>query len=243
MNANHVIILGCGRSGTSIFGELFDHLSCYTYLSEPFFGELLKINYLKPIAVKVPRESPGFTPDPGLSFPLTQCLALFSGPKTIFWQIRHPLDTICSLKVGISKNWGHHPKPPDWQKWLHEPLIVRCAYHWNYINSVGFDQVKKCVKITRFEELISDPLQFAKNICRDVNIDTVSYFKDIKQWSDKVQNKNNEAFVEAMTSRAYSTKDHQVKVGRWKENMTKEEIDLVIPFIKDTASQFGYQLP
>ena len=56
MKANtvhHVVILGCGRSGTSIFGELFEHLEPYTYFSEPFFAELLEFDFSRPIAVKV----------------------------------------------------------------------------------------------------------------------------------------------------------------------------------------------
>ena len=31
----NVLILGCGRSGTSIFGELFESLPGFSYLSEP----------------------------------------------------------------------------------------------------------------------------------------------------------------------------------------------------------------
>ena len=37
---HHVLILGCGRSGTSIFGELLEHLAPYTYYSEPAFADL-----------------------------------------------------------------------------------------------------------------------------------------------------------------------------------------------------------
>jgi hypothetical protein len=65
MKANtvhHVVILGCGRSGTSIIGELFEHLAPYTYYSEPFFAELLEFDFARPSAVKVPKESAGYPP-------------------------------------------------------------------------------------------------------------------------------------------------------------------------------------
>ncbi|MGI9544768.1 MAG: hypothetical protein ACR2MX_16010, partial [Cyclobacteriaceae bacterium] len=165
---SHVVILGCGRSGTSIFGELFEHLPRYTYISEPPFEHLKTQSFSLPMAIKVPKESPGFEPTPGLSFPLDDLLETIPEPRKIFWQIRHPLDTICSLRVGIGKNWGHHPKPPDWQEWLSRPLLERCAHHWNYINDIGYEQVKDIATVTRFEEMVSDPFRFAMNICKQV---------------------------------------------------------------------------
>ena len=36
----NVAILGCGRSGTSIFGELFEAIPGYTYYSEPFLADV-----------------------------------------------------------------------------------------------------------------------------------------------------------------------------------------------------------
>ena len=160
----------------------------------------------------------------------------------IFWQVRHPLDTICSLKVGISKNWGHHPQPPDWKNWLSEPLIKQCAYHWDYLNSVGYAQVARLAKITRFEEMILDPTRFAATVCHQVGVDTSLQQVPLKAWAKRVQNSNNKDFIEAKTSRPYSTNDHSVRIGRWKENMTLEEKEMITPFIKDTATAFGYDL-
>ena len=238
----HAIVLGCGRSGTSIFGELFNHLPIYHYHSEPAFDELLNFDFSQPIAVKVPRESAGYPPPAGLSFPLNVLTNKVGTPLQFFWIVRHPLDTICSLKIGISKNWGHHPQPVDWQDWLSEPLLKQCAYHWNYINTVGYEQVKHLVKLKHFEDLILEPLSFASTICKDLEIDPESVGEALSEWAIRVQNTNNKNFVEAQTSRAYSTNDHKVKVGRWQENMTREEVDLVWPMIKNTALKFGYDI-
>ena len=68
----HILILGCGRSGTSIFGEFFEQLPDYTYHSEPTFAAISTMDFNQPIAIKVPRESVGFPPDTGLSFPLQE---------------------------------------------------------------------------------------------------------------------------------------------------------------------------
>ncbi len=238
----HVLILGCGRSGTSIFGELFQHLPSYSYFSEPPLVEVLEQDSSQPIAVKVPRESEGFPPDEGLSFPLSVLIEKLPSLQ-IFWQVRHPLDTICSLKVGIARNWGHHPRPLDWQQWLDRPLIEQCAHHWNYINTVGFSQVSSCSVVTRFEDMLADALRFAHSVSQQIHLDISSNQKYLQQWANRVQNKNNEQFDEATTSRAYSTQDHSVKVGRWQENMSKEEMERVLPIIQQTAQQFGYDLP
>ena len=238
----NVLILGCGRSGTSIFGELFKHLSAYQYYSEPPFADLLTLNYDLPLAVKVPKESPEYLPTPGLSFPLDTFFEVVPGQTRVFWLVRHPLDTICSLKVGISRNWGHHPRPEDWQDWLSRSLVEQCAHHWNYINSVSFSIVENITSLVKFEDMIADPQVFAERVCEQTGLNKVRYHDEIETWAQRVQNTNNKDFVEAETSREYSTNDHQSRVGRWKENMTEEEVQQVLPIIADTAKKMDYAL-
>ncbi|MEM6633047.1 MAG: hypothetical protein AAF694_25475, partial [Bacteroidota bacterium] len=233
----------CGRSGTSIFGELFDHLSGYTYHSEPPYESLAAFDWTTPQAIKVPRVSVEKRPDPGLPFPLEDLLKRIPEPRTFFWQVRHPLDTICSLKVGIAQNWGHHPRPEDWEAWQEKPLLQRCAHHWNYINTVGYHQVAHLVNICRFEDMLTDPLSFAIDICSQVEVDQVAKRIPFGTWADRVQDTNNEKFIEAQTSRAYSRPDHRVKIGRWKENLHKHEVEEVLPLVRGTAQMFGYALP
>lgn len=237
----HVLILGCGRSGTSIFGELFQQLPGYSYHSEPPFADLIRLDYTRPQAVKVPRESPDYPAPPGLSFPLETLFEVMPPPRQIFWQVRHPLDTIASLKVGISRNWGHHPRPPDWEQWVSAPLVARCAHHWQCLNSVGFQQLADLAVISRFEDMLADSLAFARRISRQVGLDPTSLEPALQQWAQRVQNSNNEQFVEAETSRPYSTRDHQVRVGRWRENLSPEEVELIWPMVEDTARVFGYE--
>lgn len=235
------MILGCGRSGTSIFGEFFAYLSDYRYLSEPDFAKVVAADFARPQAFKVPRESKNFTADPGLSFPL-ETLKARAPTMRYFWIVRHPLDAICSLRVGIENSWGHHPRPPDWQDWLERPLIEQCAHHWDYINCIGFNQVARIAKLVRFEEMINDAEQFALEVVQELGIDENYARENIYRWSTRVQNSNNANFVEAMTSRNYSRADHSVRVGRWRENLTAPEIETIVPIIEETAVKFGYDL-
>ena len=258
MKACHVVIFGCGRSGTSIFGELFEYIPGYRYLSEPPFAELLQLKYDGPslpslqgsvansVAIKVPKESEGYPASAGLSFPLAELLTALPKPRKFYWQVRHPLDAIASLRIGISKNWGHHPRPPDWQDWLDKPLIVQCAYHWVYINKIGYQAVKSLVDVCKFETMLADPNAFAQRICQDIDVDPNACMQHLQIWSDRVQNTNNEKFVEAKTSRPYSRPDHRNRVGRWKENLSHGDLQQIMAEVSDiteVAEQFGYTLP
>jgi len=193
-------------------------------------------------AVKVPRESKGYPLTPGLCFPLELMLSVMPKPRVLYWQVRHPLDAIASLHPGITNQWGHHPRPPDWRCWLERPLIERCAHHWAYINTIGYRQVRPLVEVCRFEDMLTDPAEFARRICRQVGIDPGDCASDIAGWSERVQNSNNERFVEAKTSRAYSRPDHKRRIGRWKENLSPEDLKRAVPIIREAAAVFRYEL-
>ena len=234
------MVLGCGRSGTSIFGELFQAIEGYAYASEPPFHAVLDADYSRPQAFKVPREPLDRAPTPGLSVPLG--LLRDRVPRMVyFWIVRHPLDTICSLRVGIAQNWGHHPRPPDWQDWLDRPLEMRCAYHWAWINQVGFGHIRPFAHVVRFEDMLADPAAFAAHVGTVLAADIGG--PQVRAWIDRVQNTNNVAFVEAQTSRSYSRSDHAVRVGRWRENLDADQVRLVSPIVAKGAALHGYALP
>ena len=150
-----------------------------------------------PVAVKVPKESPGYAPTAGLSFPLRELMNYLPG-CCLYWQVRNPLDAIASLRVGISKDWGHHPRPPDWEAWLDRRLLERCAHHCGHINSVGYCAVEGISLVTRFENLIEDPMAFALGVSEQVGLASDSFEDDLGSWADRVQNTNNEKFVEGL---------------------------------------------
>jgi hypothetical protein len=235
----HAMVLGCGRSGTSILGELFEGLSTYTYRSEPHFDEVVTADFSQPRAFKVPRESDDYPPPPGLSFPPSAFLARAPDAKFL-WIVRHPLDAICSLRVGIDRDWGHHPRPPDWKNWLAQPLLARCAHHWNYLNTVGFAQVEAVGTVLHFERMIADPTTFADEVCKSVGLNPTSVAAHLQCWAKRVQDTNSAAFVEALTSRNYSRSDHEIRVGRWRENLSSDEVAAVWPIVEGAAARFGY---
>ena len=241
--SKHICILGCGRSGTSIFGEFFDHLPHYTYYSEPLFSALETIDFSSPVAIKVPAQDDEDDFFDGLSFDLEEFDKIFPENHLLFWQVRHPLDAISSLRIGIENNWGHHPRPHDWKARLSQPLVEKCAYHWNFINTHGYDQVKDRVHINTFEEMVLNPLETAKKLCELANISFDHYQSPVMEWVGRVQDENNEKFREAECSKPYSRKDHSKKVGRWKENLTNTDVERILPLVGKGAKNFNYTLP
>lgn len=235
-------ILGCGRSGTSIFGELFAVLPGFRYWSEPLLADLPSTGPApgEAWAVKVPRTAPDDNPPVGLSTSLGALEAALPGPRVLFWQVRHPLDAICSLRVGIADDWGHHPPPPDWRDWSDRPLVERCAHHWATINGPGYEAVAHQVVANRFEDLIADPRACAERTAALVGV--AASGSGVDAWVDRVRDTDHERFIEAETSRHRSRRDHTVRVGRWRENLTPEEVRAVLPIVRDAASLHGYDL-
>ena len=240
--AFHAVVLGCGRSGTSILGELFASLPGYTYHSEPPFEELAGYDYGAPVAIKVPKPAAGRDSAPGLPFQVDELLAVVPEPREIFWLVRHPLDAICSLRVGIAQDWGHHPRPPDWESWLSAPLPRRCAHHWVHINTLGYEQVRDMAKLHRFEDMIRDPLGFARRVCGQVGLDPAACEPALRAWARRVQDQDNDDFDEAECSKSYSRPDHAIKVGRWRENLSAAEVAELVPVVAGVAARFGYRL-
>ncbi|GJM30576.1 MAG: hypothetical protein DHS20C17_32110 [Cyclobacteriaceae bacterium] len=222
---------------------MFQSIPGYQYYSEPEWPDFKNIDFTNTVAIKVPRVAPGTDPSSGLPFDLEQFYNHFPPSGIIFWQVRHPLDTVCSLRVGIAKSWGHHPQPHNYREWLNRPLVEQCAYHWNYINTRGFTRVEEVAKINKFEDMICDPFNVA---CRQLvlaGVDIDKHRKQIQKWASRVQDVNNAEFVEAHCSRAYSRNDHSRKVGRWRENLSASEVSGIKPIIQPGARNFDYILP
>lgn len=199
-------------------------------------------DYDTPQAFKVPRESDRYPARPGLSFPLDRFLATAPDAR-LFWIARNPLDAVCSLRVGIAKQWGHHPRPPDWRDWLARPLIAQCAHHWEFLNRAGYAQVAARATLVRFEDMIAGPAAFSAAICDELEIDPEANAAHLARWSRRVQNSNNDDFIEAQTSRDYSRPDHKVRVDRWRENLTDEEAATIWDIVGATALAMGYPAP
>ena len=87
-----------------------------------------------------------------------------------------------------------------------------------------------------------DSSKFSREIYVQLEIDPELHNLELKSWNRRVQNNNNEDFIEALTSRPYANQDHSNKINRWKENLTKEHLEEIVHMVCQTAAQFEYVL-
>ncbi len=94
--------------------------------------------------------------------------------------------------------------------------------------------------MVRVEDVVLRPEESPRGICDVLGLRDRD--RALGDWARSVQDTNNADFVEAKTSRSYSRPDHKVRVGRWRENPSKEDIDRVLPIVGPIAQSFGYDL-
>jgi hypothetical protein len=243
----NVLILGCARSGSSIFGELFEMLPGFHYYFEPHMDEFGQIDYSNgPVAIKKPKADLGASMTPGLPFALEELLVRIPEPRRIFWQVRHPLDAICSLRPGIESDWAHNPRPPGWESLLDRPWVERCARHWANINGAGFHAIRKLADFSyanRYEDFIADPRKIALRACSCINMSGPEVDAAIDRWCSLISNEKSPRVYEARRQKHWSRQDHTIRTGRWKQNLSPEDVSSVLPIVSDAAKCFGYELP
>ena len=91
--------------------------------------------------------------------------------------------------------------------WLDRSLIERCAHPWMYINSFGYESVRDYATLIRYEDLVRSPLAFAEDVCAKIGLSSTDSMRTLEDWANRVQNTNNQHFVEALTSRSHSRPD------------------------------------
>ena len=96
--------------------------------------------------------------------------------------------------------------------------------------------------VVRFEDMIMRPDTFARDCCRALGLDPFRQEQPLEAWARRVQNTNNAQFVEAQTSRRYSRADHAVRVGRWRQNLSRDDVERAWPIIREPAKSFDYRL-
>jgi hypothetical protein len=111
------------------------------------------------------------------------------------------------------------------------------------INGDGFDHVRDVAIVNRFEEMVSDPRACGVRAADSLGLAPSELGDEFERWVDRVQDTDNERFVEAETSRRHSRPDHSRRVGRWRENLSADEVDAVWRIVADAAARFGYEQP
>lgn len=221
----HVVIWGCPRSGTSItFGAFRSH-PAYRFFFEPGTWLLEQMNLSWPTVIKNPWSR---VPTPGLSADLDVVLGIEA--KHI-WVVRHPHDTVASLRPGMTEQ-PHPPTLPT--RWLDKPLIDRCAALWRYCNETGLEnlQVKVEVLTVRYEDLLQQPEATTR---RMLDYASAEWTPEMDEYVSSIS--LDPGIKEAEFQRRWS-REHDRHIGR--KDLTELERVTIDNIVGEVPSYFGY---
>lgn len=228
-----VLLFGCPRSGTTILGELFEHINGWQFYLEPTVARVKLLKHQRwNWAVKNPIGEQPWTP--GLPCDLDDLLASVPDPQIVFI-IRHPLDTICSLRPGMTAGWEHGPIPPDAPK---DPL-ERSAAVWEWVNHDGYDNIcqRQEPYVIRFEDLVRAPQLQTVRLINHLGIEITAV--QLAEYASLIEDRT--GGYEAKHQDRYVTDDHTHRIGRWVLQLEPEEVARCWDLVGPTAKRFGYE--
>lgn len=229
-----VLLFGCPRSGTSILGELFEHVPGYQFYFEPSMYSVKRLDHgTWQWALKNPLGPEPWTP--GLQCDLDDLIASVSSPTSLFIH-RHPLDVICSMQSAMSRGVDHGPVPPHAAA---EPdPLLRAAHIWDWINFQGLTNIAARLEthMIRYERLITDPyneiVKVLDRVGSPVPATVNNYTSLITDDTGGYEAKHQDRWV---------TDNHTHRINRWHQEITPSAAAACWDVVANTAQQLGYQ--
>jgi len=268
--ARPAFIVGCARSGTSILGEAVaaDPRVTYLYEVSPLWDKVLperpdhrltREDATAQTAAALRAELSGRAAEAGrevlveknpkhtLRIPFID--AIFADSRFIHI-IRDGRDTVASLMFrNRGPDWGHL-KTPGWEDLLRRYPTenhIRCAHQWR-------DSVRICrddgralppgrYLEVRFEDLVRDPGPILEGLFRFLDLDLDQgqggLAPSVKAFLPKIQDATAGSYHAKRQVRHYMD-NHAVRVGRFRENLTAEQLVQVEAICGDLLRELGY---
>lgn len=154
--------------------------------------------------------------------------------------VRDGRDVACSLVPGCGGVEWRHLKPPSWQEYyLKFSGAIRCAHVWKQVVETTLGDLQNVPHLQiRYEDLLASPQLIAKEIFNFLEIDL--HAKTL-EFCSNITNKTSSSYQAKFQDQWYRN-DHSIRVGRWNENLTKEEIKVINPLLKPLLTQLGYHI-
>lgn len=237
----NVVLWGCPRSGTSLLLELFEALGWSTYfepgmdfVTDSLLPEAARRNG-RPWAIKNPIDTGGYR-TPGLTCHLRDLHGAIGNDYLSVWLVRHPLDTICSLRKGLAQ-WRHQPLPARYLKLSNSRVDERGVATWMYVNGKGYNAALPDV-IVHYEKLLAEPLRAIEALA----------FAMGETFPGTIVNKyvNRISAVSGVHEAAHQsrwTMPHAEHDGRWRTEMNFDQAEYAIGALGTLPAEFGYLLP
>jgi hypothetical protein len=250
------LIVGCARSGTSILGELIAAHPAVRYVFEPHqvwegagpgvddSHRLTARHAIKSIRSSIRdwarAEQDGAlllekTPRNALRVPFLRAVL----PEArIIHIVRDGRDVACSLLPGIGGSEWHHLRPPSWRRLLaNETGVVRCARAWKEIVEIALDDLDGVPHLAiRYEDLVAQPRVELVKILRYLDLD---HRAEVDEFAARIQDRTAGSYA-ARHQDVWYRPDHTTRIGRWRENMTALEQEIVGDILNTLLRRLGY---
>jgi hypothetical protein len=251
-------LTGCARSGTSIFGELlgahpdveYRHEAHHLWAkagsgpqgSHRLTAEQATADVVRYLRKQLAPAGPGalvLEKNPRTMLRVPFIRAVFPEARFIHL-VRDGRDVACSLLPGVGGDEWRHLRPLNWQELFAETSgVVRCAHLWRASIETAAGDLSGTSHVTvRYEDLIRDPLSIASDVLRFLGLPDDSAVRD---FSSRLQNETAGSY-QPEKQRKWFREDHRVRVGRWRENLSEEELRGVEEVERELLARFGYEL-
>lgn len=157
--------------------------------------------------------------------------------------VRDGRDVTCSLIKGNEGETWMHLKPEGWKVWQKNSRgLLRCAWIWNSIITKIKEDQQKIPKEDFFEVRYEDFVMNPKKIISDLfSKFEIPFGNAQEELCKKVSNKQSTEFLTNTSSDDWTTFDHKFRIGRFKKNLTSEELKQVEFILGKNNSKFGYE--
>jgi sulfotransferase family protein len=164
--------------------------------------------------------------------------ALFSRPRFVHI-VRDGRDVACSLVRGCGGDEWRHLKPPSWQELQARYRGVRrTARVWLEVLEIALADLERTPHLTvRYEDLVTDPRRQAEAVLEFLALDPAP---EVEQFCARIGD-DAAAGYEAARQTKWSQRDHNVRVGRWRVNLSPEDREDVQELLGPMLTRLGYE--
>ena len=158
--------------------------------------------------------------------------------------IRDGRDTVASLMFrNRGANWGHL-KIPGWKALLERYPTqnhIRCAHQWHeavrLARNEGTPLGPQRYHEVRFEDLAASPVAAVERILGFLGLETTAAVRDA---AAKIQDSTQDSY-HAQRQVRHFVDNHAVRVGRWRENLSAQQVAEIAAVCGELLRELGYE--
>lgn len=256
---DYCFVVGSARSGTSILGELIASHPKVKYIFEAhsiweiagigvndghrYTSDYATADVKEQIRNWFQEQSQGATvvveknPRNILRIPFIQ--AVFPESKIIHI-VRDGRDVACSMVPGCGRDHWSHLKPPSWRQFFSNYSgAVRCALAWKEIMEIGMQDLTQVSHLqVKYEDIVISPDLVAGKIFAYLGLDL---HPAVRKFCDQITNNTNNSYHAKHQNQWYES-DHEVRVGRWRYNLTDVEQEKINAILQPLLVTLEYSV-